>query len=282
MAKSNLPKTPAAFDAWLGNFHQAFTANAKTWGFTSNDVKAFNAWYKNWQKSFAAWNEFNQYAKAFNQFQNTQFNAFQAFAQNFWAQSQKSQAAKPANNSKKAQARAKKSARPTSTKRTATASVSTSTATKTTAKKANAKKATTRTNSAKKTTVKKVTANKPTIKKATSKKSTTTVKSNNNTTAKANAPFVWFTSAKKGVNVYVGASRNGGFSLPNGAKSAWVETRTTGGRWTKLTNGSNFPFEHNVNGNKQVFYRACWLSNNNKKGPWSTTVSYGFGNKAAA
>jgi hypothetical protein len=56
--------------------------------------------------------------------------------------------------------------------------------------------------------------------------------------------------------------------------------RVVAGR--KLTNGSNFPFFHNVNGTKQVFYRACWVGNNNKKGPWSTTVSYGFGNKAAA
>jgi hypothetical protein len=281
LAKNNLPKTPAAFDAWLGNFHKAFAANAKAWGFTSSDVKAWNAWYKNWQKSFAAWSEFNQYAKAFNQFQNQQFSAFQAFAQGFWSQSQKSQSSSNvSSNAKKAPARSKKTARPSTAKKATTAKVS---ATKTSATKTSATKTTKP--AAKKTTVttstaKKSTAKRPTAKKPVPKKATATTKKV--ATAKANAPFVWFTSAKKGVNVYVGASRNGGFSLPAGAKSAWVETRTQGGRWTKLTNGSNFPFFHNVNGTKQVFYRACWVGNNNKKGPWSTTVSYGFGNKAAA
>ena len=63
-------------------------------------------------------------------------------------------------------------------------------------------------------------------------------------------------------------------SLITGAKGAYIEFKNGGKRWQKLTQGASFPFIHNYTGNGKLFYRACWINTNGKKGSWSKPISY--------
>lgn len=351
MANYKLPKNWNAFNTWFTSFHKAFNSNAKNYGFSANDIKAFNQWFKNWQSTYNTWNGFNNFSKTFNQFQNFEFGFFQAMVNGYMSQIAKNKNfngnwntwfGTPASTTTTKKATAKKSAAKKVTAKKSTAKKSTRTspraksttkvvakstskpiakttvkaskpAKKTTAKKSVAKKSTAikaTKPAVKKTIAKKVSkpvakksttirASKPAIKKSartmsrsTSTK-TTAVKAKvskkgskkpiaKSSTGANNSPFVWFTNGKSGVNVYVGSSKNGNFSLPNGTKAAYVEFKNGGNKWQKLTQGSNFPFVHSYNGNGRIYYRACWINSNGKKGSFSKPVSMTNSSKATA
>gem|GEM_PF-2849354 len=348
MATYNLPKNWNAFNAWFTNFQKAFNTNAKKYGFSTTEVKAFNQFYKNWQNSYSAWNSFNAFSKTVNTFHANEFMGCQTFVQSFISTIQSNKSFNGNWNSffgtsttvKKSTVK-KSTAKKATAKKVATTSTSTpikavSTTTKKTtrtsprakttrvtpkatvkkvvskttkrvsaAKKATATKtvrpttakrtsvrakSTTTKPIAKKTTIKKTVAKKTTIKKPIASKTTATKRTpvrstkstvNKNVVAKSspptissNAPFMWFSSGKSGVNVYVGSTKNGNFNLPTGTKGAYVEVKNTGKRWTKLTQGASFPFVHNYNGNGKLFYRACWINSSGKKGSFSSPISF--------
>jgi hypothetical protein len=272
LASNILPKSPATFNTWFASFHKNFTANYKKHGFTAADVRHFNNVYKAWQQSYASFNSFNQFVDSWSKVNAQQFASFQAFVASYWNAFQSISSTSTKTTTK---AKAKKSS-PRSSK--PAIRKSTKTASKTAAKKTAAKKP-----SVKRTIAKKA-VKATTPKKAASK---TTVRKSPKTAAKSNsfaAPFVWLTNGKKAgqINVYVGASKNGGFHLPQGAKSAFVQYRTTGRAWRTLIQGSSFPFTHNFSGRK-VWYRACWIGTNGKNSAWSKGVTYTVGaNKKAA
>ncbi len=101
-------------------------------------------------------------------------------------------------------------------------------------------------------------------------------------TTSIHTPFVWFTSGKNGVNVYVGSNKNSSFKLPTGTKGAYVEYKNGGNTWKKLTQGAKFPFVHSYTGNSKVYYRACWINANGKKGAWSKPISLSSSTPKAA
>lgn len=335
MATYKLPKNWNAFNVWFTSFHKAFNSNAKKYGFSANDIKMFNQFYKNWQNSFNSYNGYNAFNKAMGSFFTNEFAGYQNFVQGFIGQISGNKNFNGNWNAFFGTTTSVSTSKTTTKKSTAKkATAKKSTATKTTVKKATTKKVaakkpttvkpavksttsttatkTTRTSPRAKTTTK---VSKPTVKKTVAKqttKRTTTkavapkaVKSVNKTTTTRtsvratkpttkrtvakktvattnNTPFVWFSSAKNGVNVYVGGSKNGNFSLPTGTKAAYVEFKNGNGCWTKLTQGSNFPFVHNFTGNGKYSYRACWINNNGKKGSWSKPISNQNSVKAAA
>ncbi|MCW5938893.1 MAG: hypothetical protein KF884_04880 [Fimbriimonadaceae bacterium] len=267
MAKIKIPTNETNFNVWFTNFQKKFATNYRNYGFTSNDVKIVNSFFKNWQNSLVAWNNFNQFVKVYTKFHNQEFATYQNFIQtiftqiannpNFNGNAQPWFGSAAPNNLPVKKTGATKSGSKTTKRSTGTSTRSTTSKTKSTTKKSTTKVGT---------------------------KTGTLVARNTNgkLTNSVPAPFVWCTNGKGGYNVYVGSTKNGSFSLPTGANGALVEFKIGAGRWRRAVLGSNFPFGHNVStGGKKIAYRACWTMSGGKRGPWSKPVTVS-GNRTIA
>jgi hypothetical protein len=255
LAKIKIPSNETNFNVWFTNFQKAFAANYRNFGFTGNDVKIVNGFFKNWQNSLDAWNNFNQFVKVYTRFHNQEFATFQNFVQTIF-----NQIASNPNFDGNAQpwfGPAAPSNLPV--KRTGSGSHRRTTGSKN-----------------------KTTTKKSSVTGGTTNGTLVATSTNGKLTNSVPAPFVWCTNGKGGYNVYVGSTKNGTFSLPTGATGALVEFKIGAGRWRRAVQGSNFPFGHTVStGGKKIAYRACWIMSGNKRGPWSKPVTMS-GNRTVA
>jgi hypothetical protein len=257
LAKIKIPTNETNFNIWFTNFQQTFAANYRDFGFTSNDVKIVNGFFKNWQNSLVAWDNFNEFVKVYTKFHNQEFTTYQNFIETIFNQI----IVNPNFNGNAQEWFGPTAPNNIPVKRTGT-------------------------------TMRKVGTNRTTGVKGTTRTTTVKGRTTGNTIVVRNvngkltnsvpAPFVWCTNGKGGYNVYVGSTKSGTFSLPIGTVGALVEFKIGAGRWRRAVLGSNFPFGHTVTtGGKKISYRACWIMSGNKRGPWSKPVTVS-GNKTIA